>query len=111
MPVPVPTDAARAVFAKALLVALAASHAHLALRAAVRHVVERAVWKGSAEEARAARDAQEAKARYLRSVEGAAAGEGAVLAQGEREGEGEGDGAFWAYDEGLEEIRRGLKEA
>ena len=59
-------------------------------------------------------DAQEAKARYLRSVEGAegaAAGEGAVLAQGEREGEGDGDGAFWAYDEGLEEIRRGLKEA
>ncbi|KAI0060668.1 DUF590-domain-containing protein [Artomyces pyxidatus] len=94
----------------ALLLALGASHGYLVLRAVVRHLLERVLWKGSKEEERAERLAREVKEKYLQGVEArlpAAAG-AEVRAVEEPE---EGADAFWGYDEGLDEIKKGVKEA
>jgi hypothetical protein len=59
------------VLGRALFIALAASHGYIVLRAAVRHVLERALWFGSPEKARLDAAAREVKERYLESVEDA----------------------------------------
>ena len=61
------------VLGRALFIALAASHGYIVLRAAVRHVLERAMWYGSPEKARLDAAAREVKERYLESVEDAEA--------------------------------------
>jgi|SRR6267142_1615471 len=126
------------VLARALFIALAASHGYIVLRAAVRHVLERALWYGSPEKARLDASAREVKARYLQSVEGptalsasASAGAGAgATAKDEAPAPAGGvpltpplpplprsqpatapPGEFWQFDEGVDEIRKGIKEA
>ena len=123
-------------FERALLIALAASHGYIVLRTIVRHVLERAMWYGSPEKARLDAAGREVKARYLQSVGGAStvgigvrAGAGASVATAEEAATSSGGltppllplpasepampppGEFWQFDEGLDEIRKGIKEA
>ncbi|KAL4067152.1 calcium-activated chloride channel-domain-containing protein [Scleroderma yunnanense] len=94
----------------ALLVALLASHGYLLLRAVVRRILELAIWRGSKEEKEAERVEREMKEKYLRqisSLTGEAKGS-AVDSVVHDSGEWE---AFWASDEGLQEIQRLVKDA
>ena len=124
----------REVLSRALFIALAASHGYIVLRAIVRHVLERAMWYGSPEKARLDAAGREVKVRYLQSVGGAptvgvgagASATGATVG-GAAASEGEltppllplpasepatpPPGEFWQFDEGLDEIRKGIKEA
>ena len=126
----------REVLSRALFIALAASHGYIVLRAIVRHVLERVMWYGSPEKARLDAAGREVKVRYLQSVggaptvgvgagasasasgatvEGAAASEGALtpplLPLPASEPAMPPPGEFWQFDEGLDEIRKGIKEA
>ena len=119
----------REVLARALFIALAASHGYIILRAAVRHVLERALWYGSPEKARLDASAREVKERYLQSVGGTmgvtAENEAAPAAPASAGGTTPPllpplprsqlamppPGEFWQFDEGLDEIRKGIKEA
>lgn len=82
----------------ALLVALSASHVFLAIRVLARHILERALWRGSVEERAVERDERGVKDRLLkeekRDVEG-------MVAQ--RSGDGAVD-PFWEDEEGFKEI-------
>lgn len=117
----------RQLLLSAAVIALAASHGYILLRVLVRHLLERVLWKGSSEEREAERVEAVVKMEYLRSIGVGDVNVGAgVVAQtpseikgkgkarevgtedGEREREGE---AFWEYDEGLEELSKGVKDA
>jgi anoctamin-10 len=123
------------VLARALFMALAASHGYIVLRAGVRHVMERALWYGSPEKARLNAAAREVKERYLRSVEGVPGSAGVTpgisgLFEDDAAPAATGGmtpplmspipksspgapptGEFWLFDEGVDEIRKGIKEA
>lgn len=124
----------REVLARALFIALAASHGYIVLRAIVRHVLERTMWYGSPEKARLDALGREVKERYLQSVEGVptggvGAGASASGVTAEKAAASSGGltppllplpasevamappGEFWQFDEGLDEIRKGIKEA
>jgi len=116
----------REVLARALFIALAASHGYIVLRTIVRHVLERAMWYGSPEKARLDAAGREVKERYLQSVGGAPtvgarAEEAATAPSGgltpplmplpASEPALPPPGEFWQFDEGLDEIRKGVKEA
>ena len=81
------------------------------MRVAVRHVVDRMVWRGSLEVAEKENSEREVKERYLRNLEAEGGAGDGVAAQEEVEEEGVDDKAFWDFDEGLDEIRRIVKEA
>ena len=92
-----------------IAVALAASHAHIALRWAVERVAERVLWRGSAEEGEVAK----MNVRGVKDGQGDQ-GEGyGGYAQGQREEKGVSAGpagaagAFWnGAEEGAREIAR-----
>jgi anoctamin-10 len=140
---PLSVTHAQDVLARALFIALAASHGYIVLRAAVRHVLERVLWYGSPEKARLDASAREVKARYLQSVEGPTA-LGASVSAGVDVGVGVDatakdevasvpaggepstpplpplprsqpatppPGEFWQFDEGVDEIRKSIKDA
>jgi anoctamin-10 len=88
---------------RALFIALAASHGYIILRAAVRHVLERVLWIGSAEKARVDEATREVKERYFQSRQPTTE-EHASLAVPPPED------PFWSFDEGIDEIRKGIKE-
>ena len=104
-----------------LVVALCSSHAYRLARLIVQHILERALWKGS-EMANREEEAERAvKGWYLRSL-----GVEDVEAETKRLGEitpisrtaseetrnSPGDSiGFWDRDEGLDEIRKALKDA
>ncbi|EJF64021.1 hypothetical protein DICSQDRAFT_100582 [Dichomitus squalens LYAD-421 SS1] len=97
----------------ALLIALGASHGYIFVRAAVRHTLERVLWRGSKEEKEADGTETLVKEEYLRTlgvadVVGAeeTGVEAGVVAESEA-----GSAAFWSHDEGLDELSRGTKEA
>ncbi|KAH9010882.1 DUF590-domain-containing protein [Lactarius pseudohatsudake] len=92
-----PTESSMA--PRALFIALAASHGYIVLRAAVRHLLERVMWVGSAEQAHMDTTAREVKERYLQSVIPD------ILAPAPAPSE------FWEFDEGLDEIRKGIKDS
>ena len=124
------------VLARTLFIALAASHGFIVLRAVVRHVLERVMWYGSAEKKSLDAAAREVKERYFQSIQGGSGAGGAPLsvsatgtANANSEGtttttahlprpgeEGQGPEAhpedeFWQFDEGLDEIRKGIKDS
>jgi len=121
----------REVLARALFIALAASHGYIVLRTIVRHVLERAMWYRSPEKARLDAAGREVKERYLQSVGGApptvGVGVGARAEEAAASSSGgltpplmplpasepalPPPGEFWQFDEGLDEIRKGVKEA
>ncbi|PCH36279.1 DUF590-domain-containing protein [Wolfiporia cocos MD-104 SS10] len=94
----------------ALLIALAASHGYILVRVVVQHVLERLLWRGSAEEREAERMETAVKEEYLRSLGVAEVANGeekaAVIAEEKIEYE-----TFWEYDEGLDELARETKES
>ncbi|KAL5513194.1 hypothetical protein ACEPAH_3592 [Sanghuangporus vaninii] len=110
-----------------VLVALGASHLHTLTRFLVRHVLERALWKGSEAEREVERGEREVKGWYLRSlgvddVEGEKVALGRedrkeVMVEGKVGGGGKGvvdpeDGTgFWLRDEGMDEVKRAVKDA
>lgn len=90
---------------------------HGLVRAFVRHVIERALWRGGEEAARVESGERAVKGWFLRSL-GVEDVEGEVRGLAEGGGEGaagaedpEDATGFWARDEGLEEIRKNLKDA
>ncbi|EJD07576.1 DUF590-domain-containing protein [Fomitiporia mediterranea MF3/22] len=129
-----PNTAPTSLLLPALLVALSASHLHTLARLLIRHILERALWKGSEAAEEVERCEREVKGWYLRSlgVEGVEGVED-VKEKLERGNEGitedvkvqeklsEGKGkdgeeredptGFWTRDEGMDEIRRAVKDA
>ncbi len=88
----------------ALLIALASSHAYIFLRAVIRHILERVMWKGSKEDN--VLEGLKVKMREAWLEEhGAMAsiGDGGWVG-----GAGAGGSSFWE-DEGLVEIRNAVK--
>ncbi|KAH9072296.1 DUF590-domain-containing protein [Lactarius deliciosus] len=110
-----PTESSMA--PRALFIALAASHGYIVLRAAVRHLLERVMWVGSAEMAHMDTTAREVKERYLQSVMpglGPLDPSGAIVAteaQGQMSAPPPPPSEFWEFDEGLDEIRKGIKDS
>jgi hypothetical protein len=90
----------------ALLIALGASHGYLALRAVVKHVIERAFWHSSSEVAGRGKLERSIKVTYLRSMTANEAKSAQQVANGSNEGS-----KFWGFDEGLEEIQRTVKDS
>jgi hypothetical protein len=107
-------NATKELLVKAVLVALLASHGYLILRVVVRHVVERIWWKGSREVQEREREERTMKEKFL---EGAGASVSrSVLLSGEKISvetgpETEDKMGFWEHDEGVDEIKRLVKEA
>ncbi|KAJ7163483.1 calcium-activated chloride channel-domain-containing protein [Mycena crocata] len=119
--------ATRELLVTALVIALVASHGYMAVRAGVRHVMEKALWHASDEVRTREREERAVKERFLtglgvggavdlgvgvngRGVEG----EEVKLAEdapAEGPGPAEGLGGFWDHDEGAQEIQRITKEA
>lgn len=93
----------------ALLIAFAASHGFMLLQSAVRHVVERAVYKESEEVKDREREDREIKESFLRGVVMKDDVKGAA-AKAMREADVDDD-VFWGHDEGVQEIQRISKEA
>jgi hypothetical protein len=121
------------VLARTLFIALAASHGFIVLRAVVRHVLERVMWYGSAEKERVDAAALEVQKRYVQSIQGGAGAgvpppglgataSGSAMAEvttahvplpaGEvQRPETPPEDEFWQFDEGLDEIRKGIKDS
>jgi len=102
--------ATRELLMSALLIALLASHGYLVVRAAVRHLLNRAMWTGSKEMKEAERVEREMKEKYLSSFGQYAPGEDVML---EREMTSEKDewASFWTMDEGMDDIGKMIKDA
>lgn len=120
-----PDSSARRLLLSAAVIALAASHGYIVLRMIVRHVLERVMWKGSKEEKESERLEVAVKQDYLKSIGVAevVAGARAVVdgEAGQKKGKENGEtttttttmdgNAFWEYDEGFEELSKGVKDA
>jgi anoctamin-10 len=124
----------REVLARTLFIALAASHGFILLRALVRHVLEHVMWYGSEEKKRLDDAAREVKQQYVQSIQRRGSIGGGTPPLGSdatsstestttsvpfpsvvaEEGQGaetsSGD-EFWKFDEGLDEIRKGIKDS
>jgi len=88
----------------ALMIALSSSHGYILARLVIRHILQRAFWKGSNEE-RQAKDADaEVKRVYIRSL-GPESGEEEML-----EEERQQDATFWERDDGSYELQAISKE-
>lgn len=123
------------VLARTLFIALAASHGFILLRAVVRHVLEHVMWYGSEEKKRLDDAAHEVKEQYVRSIQRRSStdsggmsplGSGAtpstestttfvplpsVVAEEGQGAETSSGDEFWQIDEGLDEIRKGIKDS
>ena len=105
------TAGPREILAAALLVALGASHGYILVRVAVRHVLERLMWRGSMEEREAESVETAVKEEYLRNLgvaDVASAGAGEIAEADAKESEVD---SFWTYDEGMDELSRETKES
>ncbi|KAG8896209.1 hypothetical protein FRC00_006289 [Tulasnella sp. 408] len=114
----------RAAIFPAALIALSTSHGWLVFRAIIRHILVRAVWRGSEGAVKLAKCEKDVKKGWLKTVGGAAeitASSGVnVKVAGAAAGDVKGLKAtapglagvpttFWDVDEGLSEVRRGSK--
>lgn len=112
------TQSNRELLLSALLIALASSHGYIIVRVLVRHVLERLMWRNSAEEREAEHVETVVKAQYLKSYGVAEVvdhdadkstsvpGKLAASISATRD---DAD-AFWTYDEGLDELIKGAKD-
>jgi anoctamin-10 len=122
------------VLARTLFISLAASHGFILLRAVVRHVLEHVMWHGSEEKKRLDDAAREVKEQYVQSIQRRGGTTGStpplgleaspitesttafvplpsvVAEEGQRAETPSGD-EFWQFDEGLDEIRKGIKDS
>jgi anoctamin-10 len=89
----------------AATVALVASHGAILARAVIRQALERTLWARDARAADADRADRKVKEEYMSTiglrVDGGVKGQAALPSAG----------AFWEDDEGLDEVRRGVKDA
>jgi hypothetical protein len=102
-------EATKALLVKAVLVALAASHGYLILRVIVRHVVEKIWWKGGKEVQEREREERTMKEKFLETA-GAGAGSVVLPEDKTKVPETEDKMGFWEHDEGVDEIKRLVKE-
>jgi hypothetical protein len=98
--------ATRELLMSALLIALLASHGYLVMRAAVQHLLNRAIWSGSKEMKEAERMEREMKESYLSSLGQCPPGEN-VMSMTDEEDEW---ATFWTIDEGMDDIGKMLKD-
>ncbi|KIJ37486.1 hypothetical protein M422DRAFT_33795 [Sphaerobolus stellatus SS14] len=106
-----PFDTYRNLLAPSLLLALAASYGFLLLRGAIRHIMDKAVWKGSEEERMLKRAREEVVKAYLAKVKDEDVMDDvkiAQMAQGAQDGNAGEDG-FWSFDEGKAELEQDIK--
>lgn len=103
-----------------ILLSLLSSHAYLFVRALVRHVIDRLVWRDSEEERRAIDAEKEVKRQYLKSMGLDRELDRKNMADVQKGIDGTTKGAdvdgidmseFWKRDDGLEEIMKDIKEA
>lgn len=126
-------NSTRELLSTAVLVAFAASHGYMVVRVLVRHVLERVFWKGSQEELESERLETVVKEEYLKSLglgdvmgrdadkiserekEKQEKGSAAAGVRDDANGGGPesevGDRAFWEYDEAMDELQKGVKDA
>ncbi|KAG2153495.1 calcium-activated chloride channel-domain-containing protein [Suillus bovinus] len=97
----------RELLVSALLIAMLASHGYLVMRAAVRHVLKRAIWTGSKEMKEAERVEREMKEKYLSSLGQCTPSENMIS---EVTGEKDEWATFWTIDEGMDDIGKMLKD-
>jgi anoctamin-10 len=96
----------RSILLPALMIALSSSHAYILVRLVIRHLIRRAVWKGSKEERQAREADVEIKRLYIRSlVSSTESGQGQTLAS-----EKTPDAAFWERDDGESELHAITKD-
>jgi len=88
----------------ALLIALASSHAYISLRAVVRHILERVMWKGSQEEKSLEELRAKMREEWLKEH-----GAMASIGDGDFVGGAKASGSSFWEDEGLVEIRNAVK--
>jgi hypothetical protein len=102
--------ATRELLMSALLIALLASHGYLVVRAAIRHILNRAIWTGSKEKKEVHHAEREVKEKYLSGLGKRAPGDNVIL---EREMTSEKDewASFWTMDEGMSDIAKMVKDA
>lgn len=89
----------------AAIAALVASHGALALRFVVRRVVEQLVWRSNEEVRRSDENERQVKEGYVRSIGVLPGGSPTLAPEKEKVSE-----RFWTLDEGLNEIRRAVKD-
>lgn len=109
-----PFDTYRTLLAPALLYALAASYGFLLIRGVVRHILDRAVWRGSEEEKMLKRGRNEVTRAYLTKVkeEGEMSLSDVQIAQLAQGGQDvKREEGFWSFDEGVQELEREIKQA
>ena len=92
----------------ALLASLGASHGYLLLQHAIRIFVERVLWRDSPEEKEVLNVERKVKDVCLSALkEGSTVNDHGVLDETREE---EDDGDFWEIDEGIDEIKRDVKD-
>lgn len=97
----------------AVFIALATSHGFFLVRAFVKHILERALWRGSPSQVKLERSEKDVKQSWLKETGGNAKvrGSGEVTEKANGTGVEDLPKGFWSDDEGLNEIRRGSKAA
>ncbi|KAK7031753.1 calcium-activated chloride channel-domain-containing protein [Favolaschia claudopus] len=110
--------APRKLLTTALVIAFLASHGYIALRAVVRHCIEKALWHASEEVRMSQQGEREVKRRFLVDVAGTDVGDDEhhvsredVIPHHPSEEKVDGLASFWDYDEGMQEIQRIEKSA
>ena len=88
----------------ASLAALSSSHAFIAVRGIVRHILLRVFWERTPEQRQAEKLSKQVKEVYLRTVQHDSEKPGVVEEESTDEG-------FWARDDARGELQRRLKEA
>lgn len=102
---------------RTLLIAFAASHGYILLRLAVRHLLERIMWKECEEKARMDTTAREVRQQYLQTVSERIApldtttGTQVQSSASSSSSSPPPPSEFWEFDEGVDEIRKGIKDA
>jgi anoctamin-10 len=104
---PDPYQSVRSTLFSSLLVALASEHAYILARMAVRHIIDRAIWRASPEEATLRRGAWQFRRVYLASAEADMRSKEAATSQELASRQPDEADVFWRRpDQGLAEIRR-----
>lgn len=98
----------------AVLIALSSSHAYILVRELVKHILVRAVWRGSEADIKLTKSERDVKRMWLNEVGGSAKVVGSGGLESEKramEGATTANSApsFWDDDEGVAEIRRDSK--
>jgi anoctamin-10 len=96
----------RELLAGAFALALFASHGALLARAIIRHLLERALWSGNKEAADADRVDKQSREEYLQSL-GVKPNAAKIQAAATPTS---AESPFWSVDEGLDEVRRNVKD-